>query len=424
MATRATPIYEALTSYARGHPLPPPFASRSRPSSHSGGWKAISLFSGGGGLDLGFAFEGIQTIRAYELDAAACRVHAANLDGQTCRQDLSVPIAGCPKAEVLLAGAPCQGFSTLGKRNAKDPRNGLLSSIVAASEVLRPRLIVIENVPAALSGSVQNHWLRMEQALRNQGLNVRRFRLDASEHGVPQIRKRLFVVAWRGSGHIQPTFPSRPRVTTGEGIAGLDCDDRIFQLPNREQALIARRIAQGQKLSNVRFSDKCVHTWDIPEVFGAVSEQDKVVLRAVGRLRRRKRTRDHGDGDPVTIERLNEATGLECDPIVESLIVRQYLKHRDHGVEMYHTFNGKYRRIDPDSQSPTVDTHFGRMTNFVHPNADRAMTLRETLRLQGFPDWYSIAEAPSPGFRICGNAVPPPLAASIASVVREAILKA
>lgn len=423
MASRAAHISEDPRAPDPKGVGAPGFSRRPPPRPRSGGWSAVSLFSGGGGLDLGFAFEGIETCRAYEADIAACRVHARNLNAQLCRQDLAIPLLNPPKADVLLAGAPCQGFSTLGKRNVADPRNGLLSSIVAASIAIRPKVIVVENVPAALSGSVQGHWLQMEQALREQGFIVRRVRLNASDYGVAQNRKRLFLIAWRGSGHIQPSFISQSPITVAKALEGIEGEECVLRLPSMQEVQIARHIGPGQKLSNVRFSGKCIHTWDIPEVFGRVSDAERATLLAVGRLRRRSRTRDYGDGDPVTLARINEMTGFDCEAFVEALLHRRYLKRVGGGVELFHTFNGKYRRLDPNGQSPTVDTHFGRMTNFVHPHADRAMSLRETLRLQGFPDWYRLEEAQSAAFRICGNAVPPPLAGAIAHVVREAILK-
>src|SRR5690606_4070789 len=100
--------------------------------------------------------------------------------------------------------------------------------------------------------------------LRWSGLQVRRFVVDASDHGVPQSRRRLFLIAWRGSDCRTLDFAKEPRVNVKQAFGALGDDHSVIQLPKPVEAAIARRIGPGMKLSNVRFSDRCVHTWDIP----------------------------------------------------------------------------------------------------------------------------------------------------------------
>jgi DNA (cytosine-5)-methyltransferase 1 len=113
---------------------------------------------------------------------------------------------------------------------------------------------------------------------------------------------------------------------------------------------IARRIGQGQKLTNSRSGDLAIHTWDIPEVFGDTSKLEREVLEATVRLRRQVRRRDFGDADPVSAATLRRLFGVE---VVQSLVNKGYLRKKGHYVDLTHTFNGKFRRQRMDSQSRT-----------------------------------------------------------------------
>lgn len=359
----------------------PLFASVPKPALLSSGWRALSLFSGCGGLDLGFASEGIGSELAIDSEPTCREAWQRNNEGEAVLRDLSAGLVGLPRPDVLIAGAPCQGFSTSGKRNLADSRNELLARVVDVSEVTVPRVIVVENVPAALSGRQRRHWEELEGRLKWLGYELRRVMLNAGEHGVAQHRTRLFLVAWRGSPHREFHLRGSNALTVRASFAGLDEAEESGEIVQLRDRIIARAIGPGQKLSNVRFGPRNVHTWDIPAVFGRTDSADRVILTAVARLRRRARVRSEGDGDPVTLARLDADIGFSCEKLAKNLVERGYLKWKSGGLELFHTYNGKFRRLEADGHSPTVDTHFGSMTNFLHPEIDRAMTLRETMRL-------------------------------------------
>lgn len=407
--------------------LPPPSAFRPRPTPRKAGWLSASLFSGCGGLDLGFAFEGIETVAAYDRCIDSVRTHGANHRPVARRCDFVDAIPTLPDVDVLIAGPPCQGFSTNGRREIGDRRNRLLEVVDAACERSRPRVVIVENVPAALSGGHAIHWSRLEARLASMGYNVRRLHVEAEEHGVAQHRRRLMLIAWQGSDAIRIELARAPRLTLREALARLgDASDHSARPLSADSIAgrIARHIGRGQKLSNVRLGERNVSTWEIAEVFGETSHLERELLVAITRLRRRDRTRRFGDGDPVTLERLEGELRIDAIGLVAGLVERGHLRWVAGGLDHRHTYNGKYRRLDLASVSPTVDTRFSDPRLFLHPEEDRGMTIREAMRIQGFPDWFTMSGSQRSKSAMVGNAVPPPLASAVATFVRDALLKA
>jgi DNA (cytosine-5)-methyltransferase 1 len=404
----------------------PSFATKFAPHPLDMGWTAMSLFSGCGGLDLGFHQEGIRTDRAFEIDQTALRNYDCNLLAVGCQADLSCVFPADMPIDVLLAGAPCQGFSTVGRRDLLDPRNLLLMRAAEIALTMRPKVVILENVPAALSGAHRTHWEGVEDRMRLGGYNVRRVLLRGEDVGIAQRRRRLFLVCWLGSDCIRVDIPPTRALVLAEALAGLPIanDEDRFLPESSSHFKIAQRIGPGQKLSNVRLSEKSIATWLIPEVFGPTSGFERKVLTAVTKLRRRQRIREFGDGDPVSEDRI--ATEMECDvsSSVARLIEGGYLRIVGDKIDLRHTYNGKYRRLDWNSVSPTVDTHFGNPALFLHPDQHRGVTPIEAARIQGFPDHFQFLGSRQQKFKMIGNAVPPPMAASLAAFIRDAILKA
>ncbi|MCR9136423.1 MAG: DNA cytosine methyltransferase [Alphaproteobacteria bacterium] len=405
----------------------PAYAFRDKPSPLSSGWRALSVFSGSGGFDLGFLQEGVFSQQAIDIDQVACETYSRNLSEVARVADLAsfVPLAGT--SDVLLAGAPCQGFSTAGKRLLDDPRNALLMRVADIAIANRTKVLVVENVPAALSGQHRHLWVALEDRLRAAGYNVRRILLEGNKCGLAQRRKRLFLVCWKGSDCINLGVKNGGSISLRHALGGLapaSENELDWPDPNGKDAKILKHIKPGQKLSNVRLSDSSVSTWDIPKVFGFVSDAEKDILVAVARLRRRDRVRSYGDGDPVSIDRIAHFLNRGVTRNVRRLVRQGFLREVDGKFELTQTYNGRYRRLSWEDVSPTVDTRFGRVDLFVHPEQDRGFTAREAARIQGFPDDFVFHGKPKEIFTQIGNAVPPPMAAALAAFVREAILKA
>ena len=385
-----------------------------------------SLFSGCGGFDIGFREQGFRPIAAFDNDPRVVATYNRNVAPVASVCDLSKET---PKIspDVLLAGSPCQGFSTAGKRILEDPRNDLLTRAGAIAVDLKPRVFVLENVPAVISGRHAKRWSQVETMLREGGYSIARVVANGTSSGVPQLRKRLFLLAWLGRRSIrcEPAALPTPKLEDAfKNIDGLTGHDPILLPAGSREKMIARRISPGKKLCNVRISPAAVPTWDIPEVFGAVTSSEREVLSALVRLRRRNRRRSFGDADPVLPSAVDDHLNRCCLSDIVRLLAARYLRRVGDYIDLTHTYNGKFRRLDPAAFSPTVDTHFGDPRLFIHPSSDRGLTPREAARIQGFADDFVITGSRMAAFRMIGNAVPPPMGARLASLVRDGILAA
>ncbi len=386
----------------------------------------VSLFSGCGGLDLGFQQAGFANIGAYDADQNALAVHAQNFKSRTYRCDLSsgvLPNALNAGPAVVLAGSPCQGFSTIGKRVLDDSRNNLLLCAGRIAIALRPKVFVAENVPAATSGEHVKYWDQLNAMLVQAGYACKTISLNAADFAVPQVRRRLFLIA--SAGTEMPDFDQRPmaRRTVAESLAGVSGNasnhDPTPLMPGSHDFLISRRIGPGQKLCDVRISPRSVHTWHIPEVFGTTTKLERAILVLTARLRRRERVRAFGDADPVNISRLEHELGFRPERQISELLKKNYLRIVNGMIDLRHTFNGKFRRLETDGLSPTVDTAFGAARNFLHPTEDRGLTVREAARIQGFPDSFIFSGSKAHHYRFIGNAVAPPVAFALAQHIKR-----
>lgn len=384
-----------------------------------------SLFSGCGGFDLGFEAEGFRPTAAFDISPAVVNTYNRNVAPVARKCDLSVETPSI-SSDVLLAGSPCQGFSTAGRRNLADPRNDLLIRAGEIALASKPRVFILENVPAAISGRHGTRWEKVEAMLKGAGYRVSRVTAEGPTSGVAQLRKRLFLLAWKGNeARCDLADVSAPSLATSlAAVSGLQGHDPVILPPGSKESAIAGHIRPGQKLCNVRVSEAAVATWDIPEVFGSVSAAEVEVLRAIVRLRRRDRRRDFGDADPVLPSKVCDFLGRCCEREISTLLEIGYLRRIDEFIDLRHTYNGKFRRLTFDAPSPTVDTHFGDPGLFLHPSEDRGMTPREAARIQGFSDNFELPSSRPQAFRMIGNAVPPPMGAKLARFVRSALLDA
>lgn len=413
----------------------------------------VSLFSGCGGLDLGFAETGFALTYACDHDAAAIDCYTRNVDKAAYVRDVTgdefrSDLANLGRADVVLGGFPCQGFSKAGPKRAADERNILYRQMLSAISVLRPRVFVAENV----DGMAQNFsGLFLKQILSDfGGLGYRtEYRiLNALSFGVPQHRRRVFFAGtligtppfeWPRPSHIGASRNGEFRIEGDEPLlqigAGLlppvSIKDAISDLLELDESipdhavskswpashdLIMRHIGPGQKLCNVRHAESSVYTWDIPEVFGAVNDRERLVLKTIAANRRHKRYGNIPNGNPLPldeIERLTTLTAARAE--VDSLLRKGYLKEVFEGrfdLKGAMFCSGMFKRPDWDAPSPTVLTNFHNPRYFFHPRAPRPFSLRECARLQGFPDSFGISGprvSVLSGYRLVGNAVPPPV---------------
>jgi DNA (cytosine-5)-methyltransferase 1 len=388
----------------------------------------VSLYSGCGGFDLGFEQSGYRGLGAFDICEDAVAVHNRNLRSKCHVANLQTTTVsqadlGCP--DVVIAGSPCQGFSNLGKRRTTDPRNSLLQRGACLAVSLRPKVIVLENVCGVLSSSLKSHWDDAVAILEDACYSTVTWRLTSSDFGLPQIRKRVLLVAVRDKDPNTMQLQSRPSRSLR------DCLDGVDKLSNHEPTVlhptsdaykIASHIRQHQKLCNVRGGERSVPTWEIPLVFGKTTKRERQILVEIRHLRRRIRIRDHGDADPLTMEIIKRECGCDSAAVVNTLIDKGYMRRISGRYDLVHTFNGKFRRLSLEHQSPAVDTRFGTPRYFLHPEENRGFSVREAARIQGFPDDFVFAGTLPVQFRLVGNAVPPPVAKAVAVAIQDAFL--
>ena len=438
---------------------------------HSHSWTVVSLFSGCGGLDIGFRDQGFDLIYACDHDADAVTCYRHNVDSHVVLRDVTDPnfldelkcIGTC---DVVLGGFPCQGFSKAGPKRKDDDRNQLYTKMREAVRLLQPKIFLAENVDGIQQnfGGIFVDKIRAGFRFDSLAYSVDYRVLDANTYGVPQHRRRAFFVGLRLGNDLafkwpRPTHRSRER--NGEfkvrSLPLFDCEitskplphpktmaDAIRDLQMRgsdvpdhevtncwpEKYLhIFRAIGPGQKLCNVRHSKTSVYTWQIPEVFGEVTEQQRLILETISRNRRHKKYGDIPNGNPLPLYEIEYLTGLSnLNHDIDLLLSKGYLKVVNNGFDLKGAMfcSGLFKRPLWTEPSPTILTNFHNPRYFLHPELDRPLTLRECARLQGFSDDFVFKSAGIglvAGYRLVGNAVPPPMGIAFAKEFRHTLNK-
>lgn len=356
-----TPDYRE--AFFRGSP-PPEEMETGKPT-------AIELFCGCGGMGLGLEQAGFEILYANDISKDATSTYEKNLHAGIveCKDISQISPRNVRKrigrsVDIVVAGTPCQGFSTLGKRDPDDPRNALFKHLVRFLEEFRPKMFVMENVSGMLSMRDGQNFEEIRKKLEKTGYNTTCMKLSAAAYGVPQNRERVFIIGTTGDkGDIKIPRPSKRKTTIKDAISDLDFLDFGEESPTyakppdtKYQRAMRRgcRVLHNHKASN--------HSRKV---------RDRFAMIPVGE-----------DGNQVM-----ETGKRDCF------------------------------KMNPDSQSRTVTTL---PEDFVHYKKDRIPTVREMARLQSFPDWFVFMGPRTTGgdrraltccqYTQVGNAVPPMLA--------------
>ncbi len=178
----------------------------------------LDLFAGCGGMALGFESVGFETI-GYEMLGDACDTYSSNLCGECHQVFLEPGMDLGPDADVIIGGPPCQPFSVGGKQGGKGDRRDGFPAFISAVEMYQPRLAMFENVRGMLYRN-KNYFHSIVTELMALGYVVEHKLIRAVEHGVPQKRERLFVVAHRGEWRF-PKKLGREYFTAGDAIGDI-----------------------------------------------------------------------------------------------------------------------------------------------------------------------------------------------------------
>ena len=201
----------------------------------------IDLFSGAGGLLRGFVNAHYTPVFSVEMWTPAVDTHRKNypevpLFDKDIRQIESSDLEQYRgNVDVIVGGPPCQGFSTIGKRLVKDPRNELVFEFIRFVNVIQPKVFLMENVRGLLSSDGGKTKLAIENEFASIGYNVKSKVICAADYGIPQLRNRIFFLGVRKDLDIVPTFPepthSKENYTT-VGSAINDLVGKEHQVPN------------------------------------------------------------------------------------------------------------------------------------------------------------------------------------------------
>ena len=425
--------------------------------------KVVSLFSGAGGLDLGFSNAGFEIIGAADAHPAAVATYNHNLGRHAhlvdvTQSDFSDFLDSVGACDLLLGGFPCQGFSKAGPKRKDDLRNSLYVAMIEAMRVLQPSIFLAENV----DGLSQNYsGAILEQIVSDceqVGYSVQWKIVDAEWFGVPQHRRRVFIVGVRsdlvervrfdwpvaehwpvrrnGERDWAMDYPSwapdeelRPPKTLREAIAGAEgqSDHVVKKVGDEKAAQILRHIGPGKKLCNARHDATSVKTWDIPEVYGPTSSRERLVLETIARNRRHKKWGSIPNGNPLPRTAISVLAGIEVThKELVDLKKRGFLKTAGGKWDIVGAMfaSGYYKRPELDLPSPTVLTGFHDARFMAHPIENRPFSIREVARIQTFPDDFEFLGAGitiESAYMLIGNAVPPKLAFAMAISIREAL---
>lgn len=359
----------------------------------------IDLFAGAGGLSLGFEQAGFDIAAALDIDPIHCATHEFNFPNCTTICSSVVDITGTEirrqsglmstDIDVVFGGAPCQGFSMMGKRALDDQRNQLVFHYVRLVAEMRPKYCVFENVKGLTLGKHAQFLDELILALDDAGYKVLLpYRvLNASEFGVPQNRQRLFLMAAR-TDQTMPIYPdaAKDKVTVW---------DAIGDLPNADQ------------FPELAVSDSVVTTW--------MSESPYAKrMRALVR-------------DPSNF---GYDRSFDSDILTSSLRTEHTVLSQQRFIA---TENGetepvsRFKKLHPEGLCNTLragtDSARGAFTSPrpIHPFLPRVITVREAARLHSYPDWFRFHTTKWHGFRQIGNSVPPLLGRAVASQIMAAL---
>lgn len=344
---------------------------------------AIDLFSGCGGLSKGFIDAGFNIIVGVDNDQAALNTFVKNHSGAVAlNADLSKEetfkeikkIAGKRKIDVIIAGPPCQGFSLTGPRNFDDKRNKLYLAIIEMVRKYKPKAFIIENVPGMATlykGEIKNEILKR---FTTMGYNIECRVLCAADYGVPQIRKRLIFMGIRNDIG-RPEFPDIQFSSKNYRT----CRDAISDLPSLENSI-------GE-------SESSYTTKPMTEYQKLMRGSCKVLHNHLGT--------NHTQMVKDTIALVPEGGNYKDLPS---------------GWGESRRFHMAWTRLNGDAPARTVDTGH---RNLFHYKYNRVPTVRESARIQSFPDDFIFMGTKTQQSRQVGNAVPPLLGKALAKSVMK-----
>jgi DNA (cytosine-5)-methyltransferase 1 len=359
--------------------------------------KVISLFSGGGGLDLGFITEGFKIVWAIDSNINAVNTYKANIGDHIICEDINkIDLNILPKADIVIGGPPCQSFSLAGKRQSDDARGQLVWRYIDILKKVKPKVFLFENVIGLCSAKTSNGEKILDLlkvTMQHIGYKIAYQVINAADYGIPQQRKRIIIVGMKNKKkfifpeptHSQNSNVLRKYITVKEAIGDLPPACK-----NQNDIINYKLKPKNIYQENMRNISGCVSEHFVPKM----SELDAYIVKHV---------KPGGNY-------------MDIPNSVPSSRIRRLQREGGHTT--------CYGRMDPNKPAYTINTYFNRpnVGCNIHYKENRLITIREALRLQSFPDDYKIVSSSKQDKHvIVGNAVPPLLAKMIACELKKYI---
>jgi DNA (cytosine-5)-methyltransferase 1 len=425
----------------------------------------IDLFAGMGGTRIGLqdacAKIGLQSecVFTSEIKPHAINIYRHNFNNEVVYGDITqISAENIPDFDVLLAGFPCQAFSTAGKQHGfNDTRGTLFFDIARIIKEKKPAGFILENVAGLVSHDRINRNNKIGRTLEvilltlnELGYKVSWRVLDAENFGVPQKRERIYIV-----GHLEEYpdldfFTNKSKKIKDILEEGLPTKNTPFT--NRILSLYKPEYLYGKAIKDKRGGIANIHSWDL-ELKGSVTKEQKKIMGELLKHRRKKHWAERKgivwmDGMPLTAEEIysfyNDIPIVELRYMLDDLVKKKYLAYEhpknlhtdEKGVKNrrydttkekgYNIVAGKLsfeitKILDPDSISNTlVATEVDRIA-VVDRGGLRGLSNRECLRLSGFPDTYESNIREDYLYDLIGNTVVVPVISAITSRLLDVI---
>jgi len=423
--------------------------------------KFIDLFSGMGGIRLGFeqAVNDMgykaECILTSEIKPHAIKVHAQNFHDNNIGDITKVDVKDIPEFDFLLAGFPCQAFSAAGKRHGfMDTRGSLFFEIERILKEKQPYGFILENVEGLVNHDKFNKQSKIGRtletiihSLEDIGYKVTWDVLNSANFGLAQERKRVYIVGTKDQKPIINNF--QKKFSTLKNILEEGKETVTSKFTKLLLSNYSIKELYGKSIKDKRGGGNNIHSWDI-ELKGSISEEQKKLLNILFKERRKKKWAiefgiDWMDGMPLTMEQIStfcKNRNLKDD--LEDLVKKGYLKKeypkkvvyeknmlgeikrlrkQDNTLPLgYNIVAGKLsfevsKILDPNGISPTLVAMDMQKLFVVDNNGLRTLTLREGLRLCGYPEDYSFDISLREGYDLIGNTVTVPVIKAVSKRV-------
>lgn len=467
--------------------------------------RVLDLFAGCGGISLGFNKEGFEIVAALEIDEYAVLSHAENfhnnnanstikshakprditqIEPETLFKQLGIEDESNAVIDIIVGGPPCQAFARVGRAKLRevaehpdaflqDPRSNLYLRYLHYVEKLMPIAILMENVPDVLNFGGHNISDEMCEVLTKLGYTCGYTLLNSVFYGIPQMRERMFLIAYKKELGVSVKFPE---------------PSHYFELPRGYHG--SRKVALKTIQENLFYKNKFYmkppkpdpnKTMPAVSAEQAIGDLPPITLHLEGRLKRGARrftelTR-YTNGKVLTEyqKTMRNWPGFESNDGVYDHVIRylprdypifnrmepgnQYPEAYKHAFDLLsekivniesktgkkieinspeyeklkkgivppydpNKFPNKWRKMERDMPARTLMAHLGKDGySHIHydSNQQRTISVREAARLQSFPDGFKFSGTMNPAFRQIGNAVPPLLASVLAREMMETI---